>query len=102
VPFYRDRISRHQSPLHYPPSLCTFTLTQYTLFLFLASRLLDYDPARRPGASLCLAHRFIAGMSLSLSPPVCSPMHISPEEFDFEGRKPCIEDLRSEINYESK
>lgn len=41
-------------------------------------------------------------MSLSLSPPVCSPMNISPEEFEFEARKPSLDDLRGEINYESK
>lgn len=72
------------------------------LYSYCMTRLLDYDPSRRPGATQCLAHPFIAGMSTSLSPPVCSPMCIAPEEFEFEQRKLSIEDLRAEVALESE
>jgi hypothetical protein len=41
-------------------------------------------------------------MSSNLSPPVCSPLCIAPEEFDYETRKLTTDDLRAEIGYESK
>lgn len=65
-------------------------------------RLLEFDPARRLSAPAALAHPFIARMSACTSPPVCTPMCIAPEEFDFETRKLTIDDLRAEVAYESE
>lgn len=68
----------------------------------LIRRLLNYDPSQRPSANACLCHPFITRMSSTVSPPVCSPVCIAPEEFDFDLRKLSIDDLRAEIAFESK
>lgn len=71
-----------------------------TVLILYIHRLLNYEPGLRPHAAQCLLHSFIKGMSASLTPPVCSPICVPQEEFDFERRKLTLDDLRAELTHE--
>lgn len=61
-----------------------------------------FEPHKRPTASACLGHPFIAPMSRSLSSPIGKPLTCTNEHFAFDKGKPTIDELRIEVLKECK